>query len=111
MADETTEQRIAQIIAKQNEALQDQIKKETELAALRGESLDRLSQERVALQKQIDLDAERLKNLLEASKLSEKQRQDRLEALENEIQLLENTEKRTAEQEKQLELKNLFLKE
>jgi len=111
MADETTEQRIAQIIAKQNEALQDQIKKETELAALRGESLDRLSQERVALQKQIDLDAERLKNLLEASKLSEKQRQDRLEALENEIQLLENTEKRTAEQEKQLQLKKEELNE
>tara|TARA_R100001163_G_scaffold11798_1_gene10854 strand:- start:2440 stop:5088 length:2649 start_codon:yes stop_codon:yes gene_type:complete len=111
MADETTEQRIAQIIAKQNEALQDQIKKETELAALRGESLDRLSQERVALQKQIDLDAERLKNLLEASKLSEKQRQDRLEALENEIQLLENTEKRTAEQEKQLQLKQEELNE
>ena len=111
MADETTEQRIAQIIAKQNEALQDQIKKETELAALRGESLDRLSQERVALQKQIDLDAERLKNLLEASKLKKEDRIKRLEALENEIQLLENTENRTKEQEKQLQLKKEELNE
>ena len=111
MADETTEQRIAQIIAKQNEALQTQIEKETELAALRGESLDRLSQQRSDLQKQIELEGERLKNLLEASKLSEKQRQDRLEALENEIQLLENTKDRTAEQEKSLALKKEELKE
>ena len=111
MADETTEQRIAQIIAKQNEALQTQIEKETELAALRGESLDRLSQQRSDLQKQIELEGERLKNLLEASKLSEKQRQDRLEALENEIQLLENTKDRTEEQEKQLQLKKEELKE
>ena len=111
MADETTEQRIAQIIAKQNEALQAQIEKETELAALRGESLDRLSQQRSDLQKQIELEGERLKNLLEASKLSEKQRQDRLEALEDEIQLLENTKDRTAEQEKSLALKKEELKE
>lgn len=111
MADETTEQRIAQIIAKQNEALQAQIEKETELAALRGESLDRLSQQRSDLQKQIELEGDRLKNLLEASKLSKEQRQDRLETLENEILSLENAKNRTAEDEKQLELKKDELKE
>jgi acyl carrier protein len=53
MADETTEQRIAQIIAKQNEALQKQIEQEKTLRDLRGESLRRLSEEQAVLQTQI----------------------------------------------------------
>jgi hypothetical protein len=90
MADETTEQRIKQIIKEQNEVLQAQIEKENELAALRGESLKRRSQEREAIKKQVELDDERLKNLQEALKLEKKGRENRLAILEAEIQSLEN---------------------
>jgi chromosome segregation ATPase len=93
MADETTEQRIAQIIKEQNKQLQAQIEKENELAALRGESLKRRSQEREAIKKQVDLDDERLKNIQEALKLEKEGRENRLAILEAEIQSLENQRK------------------
>ena len=111
MADETTEKNIAQIIEQQNEALQLQIKAEKELRELRGEALDRISQEREELRKAIDLDKERIKNISDALKLKKDGRQERLEALENEIYNLQILEKRTAEEEKQLKLKQDELKE
>ena len=89
MADETTEQRIAQIIAKQNEALQKQIEQEKTLRDLRGESLRRLSEEQAVLQTQIDAEEERLKNILKVKELDETARQARLEALDAQILKLE----------------------
>jgi hypothetical protein len=90
MADETTEQRIAQIIAKQNEALQKQIEQEKTLRDLRGESLRRLSEEQAVLQTQIAAEEERLKNILKVKELDETARQARLEALDAQILDLEN---------------------
>ena len=93
MADETTEQRIAQIIAKQNEALQKQIEQEKTLRDLRGESLRRLSEEQAVLQTQIDAEEERLKNILKVKELDETARQARLEDLDAQILELENKKK------------------
>jgi hypothetical protein len=93
MADETTEQRIAQIIAKQNEALQKQIEQEKTLRDLRGESLRRLSEEQAVLQTQIGAEEERLKNILKVKELDETARQARLEDLDAQILELENKKK------------------
>ena len=111
MAEETTEKRIEEILKNQNKALLDQIEKEKELRALRGESLDRISQQREALQKQITLEGERLKNQFEFLRLADELKEKRVDALKVQLEDLETKKKilkdaghSTNELDKQIEL-------
>lgn len=81
MSDETTEKRIAEILANQNSLLEAQVKLEENLRNKRNENLTRLGEERAQVEQRLAFEQERLKALAEASMLTKKQREDRAASL------------------------------